>query len=62
MLGCFYGLFLNTECYTYVRLSCQKLYNISYLVVPEGSVPICMIIHTHDTEQEIQVAVAPIGN
>lgn len=44
----------------HMSLAGMNAYNISYPVVPKGSSRIRMIFHAHNTEQEVDAAVAAI--
>lgn len=43
-----------------MSLAGMNAYNISYPVVPKGSSRVRMIFHAHNTEQEVDMAVAAI--
>lgn len=44
----------------HMSMAGMNAYNISYPVVPKGSSRIRMVFHAHNTEQEIDTAVAAI--
>lgn len=44
----------------HLALSGMNAYNISYPVVPKGLSRIRMVFHAHNTEQEVDIAVAAI--